>query len=64
MNDIVFTGLVMAGAYGIMKLVRKMREKAQSRLEEQKQPAEPRDLGVLKPSSDGTYVPDSQQNAG
>jgi len=54
----------MAGAYGIMKLVRKMREKAQSRLEEQKQPAEPRDLGVLKPSSDGTYVPDSQQNAG
>ncbi len=64
MNDIVFTGLVMAGAYGVMKLVRKMREKAQARLEEQRKPAEPRDLGVLRRSADGTYVPESNQNAG
>jgi len=58
MSDIVFTGLVMAGAYGIMKLVRKIRENARMRIEEQSVPSEPRDLGPLTQAADGTFVPD------
>ncbi len=58
MSDIVFTGLVMAGAYGLVKLVRKIRENARLRLEEQNVPSEPRDLGPLRQSTDGTFVPD------
>lgn len=58
MNDIVFTGLVMAGAYGVMRLVKKWQAAAQARLEEQTRPDEPRDLGVLERRADGTFAPD------
>ena len=61
MNDIVFTGLIMAGAYGISKLVKKYREKARARIEEQMrppEPAEPRNLGVLERAPDGSFVPE------
>lgn len=58
MSDIVFTGLVMAGAYGIVRLMRKIRENARMRLEEKSGSSEPRDLGSLTQASDGTFVPD------
>lgn len=64
MNDIIFTGLVMAGAYGIMKLVRKIRAKARSRIEEHRGVAEPRDLGALTRAADGTYVPEQGRPPG
>lgn len=58
MNDIVFTGLIMAGAYGISRLVKKYREKARARIEEQTRPDEPRNLGVLERGPDGSFTPE------
>lgn len=59
MSDIVFTGLVMAGAYGVVRLLRKFRENAaRKRLEEQAVPSTPRDLGALTQAADGTFVPE------
>jgi hypothetical protein len=64
MNDIVFTGLIMAGAYGISKLVKKYREKARARIEEQMrapEPPEPRNLGVLERGPDGSFAPEKSR---
>ncbi len=58
MNDIVFTGLIMAGVYGVAKLVKKYREKARTRIEEKVHPQEPRDLGTLERAPDGTFAPE------
>ncbi len=61
MNDIVVTGLVMAGVYGISKLVKKYREKMRTRIEEQTQssaPQEPRNLGTLERTPDGSFAPE------
>ncbi|MCE8000852.1 MAG: hypothetical protein HEP70_18515 [Rhodobiaceae bacterium] len=61
MNDIVFTGLIMAGVYGVSKLVKKYREKARTRIEEQTQstkPQEPRNLGTLERTPDGSFAPE------
>lgn len=58
MNDIVFTGLIMAGVYGVSKLVKKYREKARARIEEQAQPQEPRNLGTLERTPDGSFAPE------
>ena len=61
MNDILFTGLIMAGVYGVSKLVKKNREKARTRIEEQAQPTksqEPRNLGTLERAPDGSFAPD------
>jgi len=61
MNDILFTGLIMAGVYGVSKLVKKYREKARTRIEEQAQPTkpqEPRNLGTLERTPDGSFAPE------
>ncbi|MDF1847628.1 MAG: hypothetical protein P1U69_10555 [Parvibaculaceae bacterium] len=64
MNDIVVTGLIMAGVYGISKLVKKYREKARARIEEQARgpkPQEPRNLGTLERTPDGSFAPEQSR---
>ncbi|WOF73148.1 hypothetical protein QMT40_000774 [Parvibaculaceae bacterium PLY_AMNH_Bact1] len=64
MNDIVVTGLIMAGVYGISKLVKKYREKMRTRIEEQAEPMtaqEPRNLGTLERAPDGSFAPEQSR---
>ena len=64
MNDILFTGLIMAGVYGVSKLVKKYREKARTRIEEQmrsQELAEPRNLGTLERTPDGSFAPEQSR---
>jgi len=48
----------MAGVYGVSKLVKKYREKARTRIEEKAQPQEPRNLGTLERTPDGSFAPE------
>ncbi len=51
----------MAGVYGVAKLVKKYRENARTRIEEQVHPQEPRDLGTLERAPDGSFAPEQSR---
>jgi hypothetical protein len=64
MNDIVLTGLIMAGAYGAMRLWKNIQAARRTRIEQQMAeaaaPSEPRDLGTLKRTADGSFAPEQR----